>query len=183
MNQVTGLAAEISYVHEGQDDVLAVKQATQNLLRPGTLALSLTLTRTRTLTLTRTRTRTRTRTLTLILTLILTRTRTRTRTSTLTPTLSLTQAKHNLLRPETVESLFVMWRVTGRLVYREWGWAIFSAFETHCRVQGVIRRHVVHVCSIAKVCRCISIVHAYRPSQPARPTPACDCPTERTPCT
>ena len=26
---------------------------------------------------------------------------------------------HNLQRPETVESLFVMWRVTGDLVYRE----------------------------------------------------------------
>jgi mannosyl-oligosaccharide alpha-1,2-mannosidase len=28
---------------------------------------------------------------------------------------------HNLQRPETVESLYVMWRVTGDPVYREWG--------------------------------------------------------------
>ena len=70
-DQVTGLAAEISYVGEGQDTVLAVRQA-----------------------------------------------------------------KHNLLRPETVESLFVLWRVTGRPVYRDWGWAIFEAFEKHCRVAG-----------------------------------------------
>jgi mannosyl-oligosaccharide alpha-1,2-mannosidase len=35
---------------------------------------------------------------------------------------------HNLQRPETVESLFVMWRVTGDPVYREWGWKIFRGF-------------------------------------------------------
>merc|ERR1719149_590238 len=70
-DQVTGLAAEISYIGEGQDAVLAVRQA-----------------------------------------------------------------KHNLLRPETVESLFVLWRVTGRPIYRDWGWAIFEAFEKHCRVPG-----------------------------------------------
>jgi mannosyl-oligosaccharide alpha-1,2-mannosidase len=33
---------------------------------------------------------------------------------------------HNLQRPETVESLFVLWRVTGDVVYREWGWSIFK---------------------------------------------------------
>ena len=35
------------------------------------------------------------------------------------------QDAHNLLRPETVESLFVLWRVTGDVKYREWGWQIF----------------------------------------------------------
>ncbi|EIW79066.1 glycoside hydrolase family 47 protein [Coniophora puteana RWD-64-598 SS2] len=34
-----------------------------------------------------------------------------------------------LLRPETVESLYVMWRVTGDAVWRERGWAIFEAIE------------------------------------------------------
>ncbi|KPM41816.1 Mannosyl-oligosaccharide 1,2-alpha-mannosidase [Neonectria ditissima] len=38
---------------------------------------------------------------------------------------------HNLQRPETVESLFVMWRITGDPLYREWGWKIFKAFEEH----------------------------------------------------
>lgn len=38
---------------------------------------------------------------------------------------------HNLQRPETVESLFVMWRITGDPIYREWGWKIFQAFERH----------------------------------------------------
>jgi hypothetical protein len=39
-----------------------------------------------------------------------------------------------ILRPETVESLFVAWRLTGDARYRAHGWAIFSAIETHCRV-------------------------------------------------
>lgn len=43
---------------------------------------------------------------------------------------------HNLLRPETVESLFVLWRVTRDEKYREWGWNIFRAFEQHARVAG-----------------------------------------------
>lgn len=38
---------------------------------------------------------------------------------------------HNLQRPETVESLFVMWRVTNDPIYREWGWRIFQAFRAH----------------------------------------------------
>ena len=47
---------------------------------------------------------------------------------------SLLQDAHNLLRPETVESLFVMWRVTGDVTYRDWGWHIFRAFERWCRL-------------------------------------------------
>lgn len=43
-------------------------------------------------------------------------------------------ALHNLLRPETVESLFILWRVTGDQIYREWGWRIFRAFERQCRI-------------------------------------------------
>ena len=35
---------------------------------------------------------------------------------------------HNLQRPETVESLFYMWRITGEEMYREWGWEMFKAF-------------------------------------------------------
>ena len=43
-------------------------------------------------------------------------------------------AHHNLLSPETVESLMILYRKTGDDTYREWGWQIFQAFETHCRV-------------------------------------------------
>lgn len=40
---------------------------------------------------------------------------------------------HNLLRPETVESLFILSRVTGDEKYTEWGWQIFRAFEMYTR--------------------------------------------------
>ena len=36
--------------------------------------------------------------------------------------------RHNLQRPETVESLFYMWRITGDEKYREWGWRMFESF-------------------------------------------------------
>jgi endoplasmic reticulum Man9GlcNAc2 1,2-alpha-mannosidase len=38
-------------------------------------------------------------------------------------------------RPETVESLFIAFRLTGDPRYREYGWKIFQAIETHCRVE------------------------------------------------
>jgi len=41
---------------------------------------------------------------------------------------------HNLQRPETVESLFYMWRITGDEIYREWGWEIFESFVKHTTV-------------------------------------------------
>ncbi|KAI9005718.1 mannosyl-oligosaccharide 1,2-alpha-mannosidase [Hyaloraphidium curvatum] len=41
---------------------------------------------------------------------------------------------HNLLRPETVESLFVLWRITGDAKYRHWGWEIFESFVKYSRV-------------------------------------------------
>ncbi|QRV76440.1 glycoside hydrolase family 47 protein [Ceratobasidium sp. AG-Ba] len=39
-----------------------------------------------------------------------------------------------ILRPETVESLFLAHRLTGDPKYRRWGWAIFQAIEKHCKV-------------------------------------------------
>ncbi|KAM5587689.1 mannosyl-oligosaccharide 1,2-alpha-mannosidase MNS3 [Rosa sericea] len=42
--------------------------------------------------------------------------------------------RHNLLRPETVESLFVLYRITEDPKYREWGWQIFEAFEKYTRI-------------------------------------------------
>ncbi|KAH7853166.1 hypothetical protein Vadar_034153 [Vaccinium darrowii] len=44
--------------------------------------------------------------------------------------------RHNLLRPETVESLFVLYRITEDPKYREWGWEIFKAFEKHTKVDS-----------------------------------------------
>lgn len=41
--------------------------------------------------------------------------------------------QHYLLRPETIESLFWLWRKTRDPQYREKGWAIFKAIRQHCR--------------------------------------------------
>ncbi|CAK9095243.1 2-alpha-mannosidase (ER alpha-1 [Durusdinium trenchii] len=35
---------------------------------------------------------------------------------------------HNILRPETVESLYMMWRTTKLQIYRNWGQRLLSAF-------------------------------------------------------
>ncbi|RYO85660.1 hypothetical protein DL766_000887 [Monosporascus sp. MC13-8B] len=42
---------------------------------------------------------------------------------------------HNLQRPETVESLFYMWRITGDVKYREWGWEMFKSFVKYTEVE------------------------------------------------
>ncbi|ORY07453.1 glycoside hydrolase [Basidiobolus meristosporus CBS 931.73] len=43
---------------------------------------------------------------------------------------------HNLLRPETIESMFYLWRITKDPKYRDWGWEMFSAFEKCCKVES-----------------------------------------------
>ena len=42
--------------------------------------------------------------------------------------------RHNLQRPETVESLFYMYRITGDEMYRHWGWDMFKSFIKHTAV-------------------------------------------------
>lgn len=42
--------------------------------------------------------------------------------------------RYNILRPEIIESVFYMWRYTHDQKYRDKGWAMFQAFENHCRV-------------------------------------------------
>ena len=43
------------------------------------------------------------------------------------------QSAKYLLRPETVESLFILWRTTKDAKYRERAWAIFQSIEKHCK--------------------------------------------------
>nr|KAJ3417689.1 hypothetical protein HK105_000924 [Polyrhizophydium stewartii] len=38
-----------------------------------------------------------------------------------------------LLRPEVVESIFILWRLTHNPMYRDWGWQIVQALESQCR--------------------------------------------------
>uniref|UniRef100_A0A665WCJ3 alpha-1,2-Mannosidase n=1 Tax=Echeneis naucrates TaxID=173247 RepID=A0A665WCJ3_ECHNA len=44
--------------------------------------------------------------------------------------------RHNLLRPETVESLFYMYRFTKDTKYRDWGWEILQNFNKYTKVPG-----------------------------------------------
>jgi hypothetical protein len=42
--------------------------------------------------------------------------------------------QHNLQRPETVESLFYMYRATKDKKYQEWGWEIYQSFEKYTKL-------------------------------------------------
>ena len=44
--------------------------------------------------------------------------------------------RHNLLRPETVESLFYMYRITKDKMYQDWGYKIFQSFQQHTRLKA-----------------------------------------------
>ncbi|XP_034752387.1 endoplasmic reticulum mannosyl-oligosaccharide 1,2-alpha-mannosidase isoform X2 [Etheostoma cragini] len=44
--------------------------------------------------------------------------------------------RHNLLRPETVESLFYLYRFTKDPKYRDWGWDILLSFNNYTKVLG-----------------------------------------------
>jgi len=44
--------------------------------------------------------------------------------------------RYYILRPETVESYFLMWRLTKDPKYREWGWEMVQALDKHCKVDG-----------------------------------------------
>jgi Glycosyl hydrolase family 47 len=44
-------------------------------------------------------------------------------------------APHYLLRPEAVESFFILNQLTGDPVYREWGWEVFQAIEKYCKAK------------------------------------------------
>ncbi|XP_030197647.1 endoplasmic reticulum mannosyl-oligosaccharide 1,2-alpha-mannosidase isoform X3 [Gadus morhua] len=45
-----------------------------------------------------------------------------------------TPDRHNLLRPETVESLFYLYRFTKDPKYQDWGWDILQSFNKHTKV-------------------------------------------------
>ncbi|CAJ1400591.1 unnamed protein product [Effrenium voratum] len=45
-------------------------------------------------------------------------------------------AAHSFLRPETAESLFYMYRLTGHEKYRKWGKKLFHAIVEHSKLPG-----------------------------------------------
>jgi len=42
---------------------------------------------------------------------------------------------HYLLRPETIESLYYLYYVTGNKTYQDWGWNIFQGIEKYAKVR------------------------------------------------
>jgi len=46
-----------------------------------------------------------------------------------------TPATHYLLRPETVESLFILNQVTGHPIYRIWGKRIMDSIDKYCKTR------------------------------------------------
>ena len=42
----------------------------------------------------------------------------------------------NQLRPEVLESFFYMWHFTGDVMYQQWAWQIFLAFEKYSKVES-----------------------------------------------
>ena len=43
--------------------------------------------------------------------------------------------QHYLLRPEAVETFFVLHQLTGDPIYREWGWEIFLSIDYYCKTK------------------------------------------------
>ena len=58
---------------------------------------------------------------------------------------------HNLQRPETVESLFYMYRITKDNKYRQWGWEMFEAFREHSKVVDEVHGKVYAYTSLDTV--------------------------------
>jgi len=44
------------------------------------------------------------------------------------------RSEYYLLRPETVESFYILNKLTGDPIYREWGWEIFQSIERYCKL-------------------------------------------------
>lgn len=44
--------------------------------------------------------------------------------------------RYYILRPETVESYFYLWRMTKDEKYRDWAWDAVEAIEKHCRTEN-----------------------------------------------
>ncbi|XP_030647754.1 mannosidase, alpha, class 1B, member 1b isoform X2 [Chanos chanos] len=54
--------------------------------------------------------------------------------------------RHNLLRPETVESLFYLYRFTKDKKYQQWGWEILQNFNKYTRVPSGGYTSINNVC-------------------------------------
>ena len=46
---------------------------------------------------------------------------------------------YNILRPEAVEAICMLYRITNDTIYRDWGWQIFEAFDKYSKVGSTTR--------------------------------------------
>ena len=46
------------------------------------------------------------------------------------------RSRFYILRPETVETFYILYQLTKDPVYREWSWEIFQAIEEHCKTDA-----------------------------------------------
>lgn len=51
------------------------------------------------------------------------------------------KAAHYLLRPEVVESLYILHHLTRDPIYQEWGWEIFQSIEKYCKTDSAYGQH------------------------------------------
>ncbi|KAI3425805.1 hypothetical protein D9Q98_007780 [Chlorella vulgaris] len=58
---------------------------------------------------------------------------------------------HNLLRPESVESFYLLWKVTGDPQYKHWAWQVFQAIEKWAKVVDADREQQCAVCTAQAV--------------------------------
>lgn len=56
------------------------------------------------------------------------------------------QDAHSLLRPEAVESFFLLWKVTGDPRFKEWAWQVFRALDKWARVRPSDRAQLCAAC-------------------------------------
>ena len=45
------------------------------------------------------------------------------------------RAPFYILRPETAESMFVLYQITGNPMYQEWAWDIFVSINKFCKTK------------------------------------------------
>lgn len=64
-----------------------------------------------------------------------------------------------------MESLFVLWRLTGKAHFREWAWTMFRAFQMHARVPN---GGYANLDSCLEVGQTILLPHSHVPSRLAR---------------
>ena len=57
-----------------------------------------------------------------------------------------------LMRPEAVEAFFVLWRLTGKTRYREYGWGVFLAIQKWCKVMSPCEIALRHLCTAPGGC-------------------------------